>query len=66
MSQTEPEPVRYAVVVNDEEQYSYWPVGSPPPAGWVPDGFEGTEEACMKHLDEVWTDIRPRSARTPR
>jgi len=28
----------YAVVVNDEEQYSIWPQTRDLPAGWRPDG----------------------------
>ncbi len=54
---------RYRVVVNDEEQYSIWPVGSEPPAGWRSDGFEGDRAACLAHIEEVWTDMRPRSLR---
>ena len=53
----------YAVVVNDEEQYSIWPVGRDLPAGWRRDGFTGTEEACLAHIDETWTDMRPASLR---
>lgn len=55
---------RLAVVVNDEEQYSVWPADQPPPAGWRPDGFVGTSTECADHIDLVWTDLRPRSART--
>lgn len=55
--------MRYRVVVNDEEQYSMWPVGREMPAGWTPVGFEGTEPECVARVDEVWTDMRPRSLR---
>ncbi|GAA2748107.1 MULTISPECIES: MbtH family protein [Kitasatospora] len=54
---------RYLVVVNDEGQYSIWAEGGEPPAGWAPDGFTGPRDACLAHIDEVWTDMRPRSAR---
>jgi MbtH protein len=54
---------QHAVVVNDEEQYSIWPVDRELPAGWRPDGFAGTEEECLAHIDEVWTDMRPASLR---
>lgn len=53
----------YEVVVNDEEQYSIWPDGSPPPAGWRVTGFAGPRAACLAHIDETWTDLRPRSLR---
>ncbi|GAB7045595.1 MbtH family NRPS accessory protein [Catenuloplanes indicus JCM 9534] len=49
--------------MNDEEQYSVWPHGTPAPAGWHGTGFSGDEAACLAHIDEVWTDLRPRGLR---
>jgi uncharacterized protein YbdZ (MbtH family) len=57
-----PEPT-YRVVVNDEEQYSIWPVDRELPSGWRPDGTIGPKEVCLAHIDEVWTDMRPLSLR---
>ncbi|GAA3583098.1 MbtH family NRPS accessory protein [Nonomuraea rosea] len=54
---------RHQVVVNDEEQYSLWPLDRRPPAGWRPEGFTGGREECLSHIDQVWTDMRPRSVR---
>ncbi|SEF37803.1 MbtH protein [Amycolatopsis pretoriensis] len=53
----------YQVLLNDEGQYSLWPAGKEVPAGWHPDGTRGTRQECMDHVDEVWTDMRPRSLR---
>ncbi|MDQ5822030.1 MAG: MbtH family NRPS accessory protein [Actinomycetota bacterium] len=53
----------YSVVVNDEEQYSVWRVGKPIPAGWCEVGVSGTRDECLAHIEEVWTDMRPRSVR---
>jgi len=53
----------YTVVVNDEEQYSIWPVGREVPAGWAEVGVSGTKAACLEHVNEVWTDMRPKSLR---
>lgn len=53
----------YAVVLNDEEQYSIWPVGRDLPAGWRRSGFTGSKDDCLAHIDEIWTDIRPLSLR---
>jgi len=55
--------VRYAVVVNDEEQYSIWPVLRPVPNGWRTVGVEGDKATCLAHIATVWTDMRPRSLR---
>lgn len=54
---------RYVVVINDELQYSIWPAGRDVPRGWQGAGFEGTREACLAHIAEVWTDMRPLSVR---
>jgi MbtH protein len=54
---------RHQVVVNDEEQYSLWPADRPLPDGWRAEGFAGGREQCLAHIDEVWTDMRPRSVR---
>ncbi|GAB2479447.1 MbtH family protein [Streptosporangium sandarakinum] len=51
------------VVVNDEEQYSVWPVGRSNPDGWHDEGFAGSREECLAHIERVWTDMRPRSLR---
>nr|AAG02368.1 MbtH-like protein [Streptomyces verticillus] len=53
----------YHVVVNDEEQYSIWLAEQEIPAGWRATGTSGTQEECLRHIDEVWTDMRPRSLR---
>ncbi|RZU53358.1 MbtH protein [Krasilnikovia cinnamomea] len=53
----------FTVLINDEEQYSIWPTDLDVPAGWRPVGVTGTQEQCVAHIDEVWTDIRPKSLR---
>jgi MbtH protein len=53
----------YAVVMNDEDQYSIWRADDPIPDGWRNEGTTGTKEDCLAHIDEVWTDMRPRSLR---
>jgi MbtH protein len=55
--------MRYQVVVNDEEQYSIWFADRPRPAGWAEVGRTGTKDDCLAYIDEVWTDLRPRSIR---
>jgi MbtH protein len=53
----------YDVVVNDEEQYSIWVQGRQLPAGWQTVGKSGVKTDCLAYIDEVWTDMRPRSLR---
>lgn len=53
----------FRVVVNDEDQYSIWPVGRPTPDGWHDTGVTGSKEDCLAHIERVWTDITPRSLR---
>ena len=51
------------VVINDESQYSTWPTGRDLPAGWKPEGFQGSEAECLDHIEKVWTDLTPASVR---
>ncbi|MCW6007280.1 MbtH family NRPS accessory protein [Micromonospora sp. CPCC 205371] len=53
----------YQVVVNLEEQYSIWEADRQPPDGWRAYGFTGGREECLRHIAEVWTDMRPLSVR---
>lgn len=56
-------PTTYAVVLNDEEQYSIWDVSMQMADGWHAEGFSGSKEDCLAHIESVWTDLRPRSMR---
>lgn len=60
---TEQGPDEYQVVINDEEQYSIWATDREIPVGWRAEGTVGSREDCLAHIDEVWTDLRPLSAR---
>jgi MbtH protein len=53
----------YTVVMNDEEQYSIWPLYKALPPGWREVGKEGQKAECLEYIDEVWTDMRPLSLR---
>jgi MbtH protein len=53
----------YDVVVNHEEQYSIWPVQLTCPDGWHKVGVSGDKQTCLAHIEQVWTDMRPKSLR---
>lgn len=53
----------YAVVVNEEEQYSIWTACAEPPSGWRAVGFTGAKDDCLRHIAGIWTDMRPKSLR---
>jgi MbtH protein len=53
----------YQVVINDEEQYSVWLADREIPAGWRPVGPSGPRSDCLDYIDQVWTDMRPKSLR---
>ncbi|WP_137992799.1 MbtH family protein [Streptomyces vilmorinianum] len=63
MSTEEADSTEYAVVVNDEEQYSLWPARKALPRGWRAAGKQGPKDACLAYVAEVWTDMRPLSLR---
>lgn len=58
-----PDHVIYAVVLNDEDQYSVWDVQRSVPTGWREEGFRGSYDDCIAHIETAWTDMRPRSLR---
>jgi MbtH protein len=51
----------YLVLVNHEGQYSLWPTIADVPSGWdVVHGPDG-RAACLDHIEQHWTDMRPLS-----
>lgn len=48
---------------NQEEQYSIWPADRENPLGWNDAGKSGTKQQCLDYIEEVWTDMRPKSLR---
>ena len=52
---------RYLVLINDEGQYSLWPAFVEVPAGWTVRLAETDRQSALDHIDEHWTDMRPRS-----
>lgn len=53
----------FQVVINDEEQYSIWPDYKAIPEGWRAVGVSGDKATCLAHIEDVWTDMRPKSLR---
>jgi len=53
----------YAAVINDEGQYSIWPVERALPIGWHETGTRGLKADCLAYIDRTWTDMRPLSLR---
>ena len=51
------------VVINHEKQYSVFPADRPAPKGWKVVSKGCRPEACLKHIEEVWTDMRPLAIR---
>ncbi|MEU6066694.1 MbtH family protein [Streptomyces sp. NPDC047082] len=51
----------FLVLVNHEGQHSLWPAFANVPAGWDTVHGEDSREACLKYIEENWTDMRPKS-----
>lgn len=56
--------IEYTVLINEEEQYSLWPATKEVPEGWSQVGPTGTKEECEAYVEEHWTDMTPKSARS--
>ncbi|EDN68828.1 MbtH-like domain protein [Beggiatoa sp. PS] len=63
MAKEEEDKTIYNVVVNDEEQYSIWPIYKELPKGWRTVGHSGNKAECGEYVKKVWTDMRPLSLR---
>jgi MbtH protein len=57
----EDEDGRYFALINEEGQYSLWPVPIEVPDGWTVVFGEETRKACLDYIEENWTDMRPKS-----
>ncbi|MGE2721065.1 MbtH family protein [Mycolicibacterium celeriflavum] len=53
----------FFVLVNDEEQQSLWPTFADVPAGWRVAYGHADRDACLRYIEQNWTDIRPKSLR---
>jgi MbtH protein len=51
----------YHVLVNSEGQHSLWPAFVEVPAGWTITLAGDTRQTCLDHIEQHWTDMRPRS-----
>ncbi|MFJ2875767.1 MbtH family protein [Streptomyces sp. NPDC087298] len=56
----------FKIVVNVERQYSIWPLDRVNAPGWSDEGTHGTRDEYLTHVQRVWTDMRPLSARDDR
>ncbi|WJY37089.1 MbtH family protein [Streptomyces sp. P9-2B-2] len=53
----------FFVLVNDEDQHSLWPTFAEVPSGWRVVLGPESRQRCLDHIEENWTDMRPRSLR---
>lgn len=51
----------FKVLVNDEGQHSLWPAFAAVPAGWSVALADTDRATCLAHVEEHWTDMRPKS-----
>ena len=49
----------FYALVNEEGQYSLWPVFVSVPDGWAI-VCEGLRQVCLDYIEQNWTDMRPR------
>ena len=63
MSEEREDTTVYKVVLNHEEQYSIWPADRENALGWRDEGKTGSKQECLDYINEVWTDMRPKSLR---
>ncbi|CUU54626.1 MbtH protein [Parafrankia irregularis] len=59
---------QFLALLNDEGQFSLWPLFAQVPAGWRAVHGPESRQACLDYIEAQWTDMRPASLieRTPR
>lgn len=55
--------MNYRVVFNGEGRFSIWPEYKEIPLGWTAEGTIDKKQACLDHISDIWTDMRPNSLR---
>lgn len=55
------EQAEFLVLMNDEGQYSLWPVFRAVPNGWTQIGPPRGRQECLDYIEQNWTDMRPKS-----
>ena len=51
----------FYALINDEGQYSLWPTFADVPAGWTVMHGAASRQSCLVHIENHWTDMRPKS-----
>ncbi|ACJ80287.1 MbtH family protein [Bacillus paranthracis] len=51
----------YKVLINEENQYSLWPVFLDVPIGWNVVHEEASRHDCLQYVENTWTDLNPKS-----
>ncbi|TYR81885.1 MbtH family protein [Priestia megaterium] len=51
----------YAVLMNEEGQYSLWPAFLNIPSGWAVVYGEESRQGCLDYINSHWTDMKPNS-----
>ena len=51
----------YLALINEEGQYSLWPVFAAIPKGWQVACGPDSRQSCLDHITLHWVDMRPNS-----
>ena len=54
---------QFLALINDEGQYSLWPVFAAVPKGWITTFGPAPRDECLDHIESNWTDMTPKTAR---
>ncbi|OBF83983.1 protein mbtH [Mycobacterium sp. 852002-51163_SCH5372311] len=49
----------FLILAKLDEQHSVWPAVGNAPTSWRAVYGEAAPAACLEHIDQRWTDIRP-------
>ncbi len=51
--------LEFIVLVNQQQQYSLWPVFAEHPGGWSTSFGPARRSDCLDYIERTWTSINP-------
>lgn len=51
--------LEFTVLINDQQQYSLWPVFAAQPEGWTTQFGPASRASCLEFIEQNWVNINP-------
>lgn len=59
------ESLSFLVLINQQQQYSLWPLFAEVPQGWSSEMGPASRAECIQYIETHWLDMRPAALKKP-